>query len=155
VRAPVRIPLLAAAQLAARLGLLDRHDVRELGRIWDGLRDPSTRTAFLRTLRGVVDIRGQAVSSRDRLYLTAAVPMLLVWGAHDRVLPVGHATALAEELPGCHLEVVPRAGHLPHQADPQRFCEVVTSFVATHDVAAHDAGRWRALLGTGTAVRVG
>lgn len=61
VRTPVRLPLLTAARVAGHLGLLDRHDVRGAGLMWDGLQDASTRNAFLRTLRSVIDIRGQAV----------------------------------------------------------------------------------------------
>ena len=33
-RAPIRLPLLAAARAACRLGLLDTHDVREMAEIW-------------------------------------------------------------------------------------------------------------------------
>jgi pimeloyl-ACP methyl ester carboxylesterase len=146
VRAPVRLPALAAARLAAAAGLLDRHDVSELAEVWVGLRDPSTRTAFLRTLRGVVDLRGQSVSSRDRLYLAAAIPMLLVWGAQYPVLPVAHAGAIAEELPSCRIEVLPGAGHLPHRSDPERFADAVSAFLRETPAAAHDLDTWRRTL---------
>ena len=81
-------------------------------------------------------MHGQTVSSQDRLYLTDRLPMMLVWGGRDPVLPVGHAHAAAESLPGCHLEVVPKAGHLPHRTDPVRFADAVTAFVAEHAVGA-------------------
>jgi pimeloyl-ACP methyl ester carboxylesterase len=150
VHSPFRLPVLAAARMAAALGLLDRHDVGELGVVWHGLRDASTRAAFLRTLRSVVDVRGQSVSSRDRLYLAAAIPMLLVWGSRDPVLPVGHARAAADELPACRLEVVEGAGHLPHHADPERVAALLTRFLEDTKPAAHDARVWRRLLaGTG------
>lgn len=149
VRTPARLPLLTAARVAGHLGLLDRHDVRGAGLMWDGLQDASTRNAFLRTLRSVIDIRGQAVVSRDRLYLANSIPMLLVWGSRDRVVPVAHALAAAQELPGCHLEVVPGAGHLPHHCDPERFTAAVRRFVSSSPAAAHDARAWRDLLAAG------
>jgi pimeloyl-ACP methyl ester carboxylesterase len=145
-RAPVRRPLMAVLAAAAWSGLLCKEDVAELSRTWAGLGDRSTRTAFLRTLRSVVDIRGQAVTSRDRLYLTEAIPMLLVWGDRDPVLPVSHARAATRDLPGCRLEVVPGAGHLPHQSDPARFVLVVDDFLRASRPARHDPHTWRRLL---------
>ena len=149
VRAPVRLPVLAAGRALAAVGLLDRADVEEVGVVWRGLRDRSTRAAFLRTLRSVIDLRGQAVSSRDRLYLTAAIPTLLLWGARDPVLPVSHARAAAAELPDVELRVIPRAGHVPHHNDPEAFARTVLGFVARTEPCRHDAETWRALLTSG------
>jgi pimeloyl-ACP methyl ester carboxylesterase len=147
VRAPFRVPALAVAHLAAGLGLLDRHDVRELAVIASGLQDGSTRAAFLRTLRSVVDHRGQAVSSHDRLYLAAAIPMLLIWGSRDPVLPAAHADAVARALEACVLELIPGAGHLPHHADPERVVGAMRRFLQQTRPAVHDATAWRELLG--------
>ena len=49
VHRALRLPPIRAARLAAKAGLLDPNDVDEVGRVWEALRDPSTRTAFLRT----------------------------------------------------------------------------------------------------------
>lgn len=146
VRSPVRVPLLAVAALAARVGLADSADVEEIAVIWKGLQDRSTRAAFLRTLRSVIDLRGQSVTSRDRLYLTEAIPTLLVWGDRDRVLPVEHAHGAVRALPGSRLEVLPRAGHLPHRSSPVRFASVVRAFLQDTAPAQHDPAVWRALV---------
>lgn len=151
VRRPVRMPVLTAARLAARLGVLDPTDVAEVATIWEGLRDRSTRAAFLRTLRSVVDLRGQSVTSRDRLYLATSVPTLLVWGSRDPVIPVAHAREAVDCLPGATLEVLDRAGHLPHRHDPEGFAAAVTAFLARTEPAAHDAQAWRAMLEAGGA----
>ncbi|GAC1611617.1 MAG: alpha/beta fold hydrolase [Mycobacteriales bacterium] len=151
VRLPLRVPIWALMRLARAVGLLDSHDAHELLDIWSGLRDPSTRSAFLRTLRSVVDLRGQSVSSRDRLYLAAATPMLLVWGSKDPVLPVDHARTLASELDACRLEIVSGAGHLPHHADPERVALVLRHFTEQTLPATHDPASWRQLLGAAAA----
>ena len=52
------------------------------------LSDSGARQAFLRTLRSVVDYRGQAVSALNKLHLTADLPTLLIWGDRDRIIPV-------------------------------------------------------------------
>lgn len=59
----------------------------ELWSAYSSLSDRETRSAFLRTLRSVVDHRGQAVSALNRLHLTAQVPTLLIWGDDDRIIP--------------------------------------------------------------------
>lgn len=146
VRLPVRLPALTAGRLAARVGLLDPVDVDEVAVIWTALRDRSTRSAFLRTLRSVVDVRGQAVTSRDRLYLAAAIPVLLVWGDRDPIIPVAHAREVSALLPDARVEVVPRAGHLPHRHDPTGFAALVSGFLATTEPARHDPMAWRDML---------
>ncbi len=147
----VRLPVLLAAEVAARLGLVDPWDVDEVRHVWGGLRDRSTRSAFLRTLRSVVDLRGQSVSSADRLYLAATVPTLLVWGDRDPILPVAHARATAAAMPSVQLEVVARAGHQPHRTSPHRFVAAVEHFLEATAPAQHDAVAWRALLAAGRA----
>jgi pimeloyl-ACP methyl ester carboxylesterase len=142
----VRRPVTLGSQLLARVGLVDRADVDEIEQVWLGLADKATRTAFLRTLRSVVDIRGQAISSIDRLYLTAAIPTLLVWGSRDPVLPVQHARAAADALPGAHLHVVARAGHMPHKSCPSGFADALQTFCAGSLPARHDPDVWRSLL---------
>lgn len=147
--APVRLPVLAAASIAARCGLLDATDVDESGHVMRALGEKSTRTAFLRTLRSVIDVRGQTVSSADRLYLAATLPTLLVWGARDPVLPVAHARATMAILPKARLEILPRAGHQPHRSDPERFVRVLEDFLATTPAATYDEGLWRRALAAG------
>jgi pimeloyl-ACP methyl ester carboxylesterase len=94
------------------------------------LADPEARTAFLATLRGVVDVSGQRVSAVSSLPAAAHLPVLLVWGERDRVIPLAHATNAQSLLPDSRLVVFPGAGHEPHRFDPDRFCELVVDFMA-------------------------
>lgn len=135
----------------ARMGVLDRNDVEDVATIWAGLRDEATRKAFLRTLRAVVDVQGQAVTSRDRLYLAADVPILLVWGDRDPIVPVGHAGLAAEALPHARLTIVPRSGHMPHRSAPASFASAVLDFLASTAPAVHDPALVRDMLVAGHA----
>ncbi|MGW4523264.1 alpha/beta fold hydrolase [Amycolatopsis sp. NPDC004378] len=113
--------------------------------------EPSTRSAFLRTLRSVVDWRGQVVNMLDRCYLTEGIPTLLVWGTDDRVVPSGHALRAHRAMPGSRLVLFEGAGHFPHRSDPERFLEILREFLAETPPARYDRGRWGDLLRAGRA----
>jgi len=120
--------------------LLARNGIRaprfaETWRAYSSLAEPDSRHAFLRTLRSVVDAGGQSVSARDRLYLTAVLPTLIVWGDADPIIPVEHGRAAHEAMPGSRLEVFPGVGHYPHAEAPERFAEVLLEFLSTTDPA--------------------
>lgn len=51
----------------------------QMWRAYSSLSEAEARQAFLRTLRSVVDHRGQAVSALNKLHLTADLPTLLIW----------------------------------------------------------------------------
>jgi pimeloyl-ACP methyl ester carboxylesterase len=131
-------------RLAGGFGLdSDLHYVLER---YHSLVDSTAQRAFLRTLRSVVDRRGQVVTMLDRCYLTEGMPTLLIWGEHDRVLPVRHGHLAHACMPGSKLEVFEDVGHFPHQADPDRFIELLTDFIDNTKPAPYERGHWRDLL---------
>lgn len=125
------------------------HDAEPLGRVFDALRDAASRRAFVRTLRAVVDWRGQAITMLDRCYLTRGMPTLLVWGARDAVIPVHHAHKAHAAMPGSRLEIFSDAGHFPHQHEPLRFLRVFEDFYRNTHPSSHSVAQWRALLRRG------
>jgi pimeloyl-ACP methyl ester carboxylesterase len=94
------------------------------------------RAAFLRTVHAVIDAGGQSVSATDRLYLAAVMPTLIVWGEDDRIIPVAHAYAAHDAMPGSRLEVFEGVGHFPHAEEPERFTRVLLDFLATTEPIA-------------------
>jgi pimeloyl-ACP methyl ester carboxylesterase len=95
------------------------------------LDDPETRRSFLATIHAVIEVGGQGINATDRLHLAAGLPTLIVWGEDDRIIPSDHGSAAAELVPGCRFELIPGAGHYPHEDDPELFARVVSDFVAT------------------------
>src|SRR5512143_1663923 len=65
------------------VGLRASADLEETWRSFVSLAEPEARRAFLHTVRGIIDLGGQRVTAGDRLYLTAGLPMLIVWGERD------------------------------------------------------------------------
>jgi pimeloyl-ACP methyl ester carboxylesterase len=104
------------------------------------LADPSTRSAFIHTARSVLDVAGQRVDARDRLYLASDLPLLVVWGGKDTIIPVSHGTSLAAKVADARLEVFARSGHFPHLSEPARLADALTSWVADTEPAFLDAG---------------
>ncbi|MEO1060149.1 MAG: alpha/beta fold hydrolase [Actinomycetota bacterium] len=114
-----------------RWGLLRSSRLEEMWRSYSSLADSPNRRAFLRTLRSVVDTRGQVVSAMDRLYLAAWMPTVIIWGDQDNIIPVAHGYAAHEAIPGSRLEIFEGADHFPHAEQPERFVEVVSDFMAS------------------------
>jgi pimeloyl-ACP methyl ester carboxylesterase len=139
----------AVGRLLGRVGLRVHTDLGEVLRGHASLSDSEARSAFLHTLRTIVDPRGQRVDASDRLYLAQAVPFLLVWGERDPIIPVEHARAAHRLVPGSRLEIFPDAGHFPHLDDPLRFVRLLTDFMRTTEPASIDSGRWTELLRSG------
>ncbi len=108
----------------------------EMWSAYSSLSDSQTRQAFLRTLRSVVDYRGQAVSALNRMHLTSELPLMIIWGDQDRIIPVEHGHALDEMRPGCRLEVLPGVGHFPHVEKPNDVVDLLDDFIATTNQTA-------------------
>jgi pimeloyl-ACP methyl ester carboxylesterase len=152
----LRLPMvLPAVQVAGRVGgaLLGRtgvgRDIPDMLRILADLPEPTASSAFARTLRAVVDWRGQVVTMLDRCYLTESVPVQLIWGSHDSVIPMSHGRMAHAAMPGSRLEIFDGSGHFPFHDDPGRFVELMERFIDTTAPATHDQEQLRNLLRAG------
>jgi len=145
----VRQAIKVGLHTMAQSGLPHTRDLDEVANIVQHLSDRRARAAITHVVRAVVDWRGQVVTMADRAYLTQAMPMCVIWGTEDRVIPVRHAGIVAELAPNASVEVIANAGHFPHKDHPQRFVKIVSDFVRTTRPATYHRGRWRALLKAG------
>jgi pimeloyl-ACP methyl ester carboxylesterase len=142
----------ARLQVGLAIGMLQLlgtdlgQDAHDLLRMVDALPDATARAAFIRTLRAVMDWRGQVVTMLDRCYLTRGMPTMLVWGDRDAVVPVAHGRRAHRAMPGSRLEIFPGAGHFPFHSDPARFVTLMEQFLATTEPARWSAEQWRELL---------
>ena len=103
----------------------------EMWNAYSSLSDSKTRQAFLRTLRSVVDYRGQAVSALNRLHLTSDLPTMAVWGDRDQIIPVDHAYAAQAARPGSRLEVLTGVGHFPQVERPSELVDLIDDFIGS------------------------
>ena len=96
----------------------------------------STRMRVVQSIRSGVGLLG----TRKRLQLVERlreleIPLLVVWGEHDRVLPVSHAYEAARELPNAVVHIMRDCGHWPHMERPQEFNRLVETFLERPDSA--------------------
>jgi len=111
------------------------------------LQGAGQRRAFLQTLRSVIDVQGQKVSARDRLYLLGEMPTLIVWGERDRTIPLQHGLEAQHSIPNCRFETLPRAAHFPNLEDPEGLAGVLASFMETTSPAHIVDSEWRDVIG--------
>jgi pimeloyl-ACP methyl ester carboxylesterase len=133
------LPVIAHARVrdagVALFGALGKLPIRpgpsmvEVARGYASLAESTARTAFVHTLRSVVEPSGQRVHAGDLLYLAEGRPTLIVWGARDTVIPVAHAHEAQQMIPGSVLEVFERSGHFPHMDEPARFVKELLHFL--------------------------
>jgi len=138
-----------ALRLLRSSGLKDFRDLGEVADIVESLKEPGKRYAMHRLVTGVIDWRGQTVTMRDRAYLTEAMPLCVVWGTDDRVVPVAHAKIVSELAPRARVVVMDDSGHFPHKDHPEEFADLVDDFISTTQPATYSRARWRRLLRDG------
>lgn len=61
-----------------------------------------------------------------------AMPVLVIAGSDDRIVPLEEARAMAVAIPGAQLAVIPDAGHLTPLEQPVATSRVVTEFLDAH-----------------------
>jgi pyruvate dehydrogenase E2 component (dihydrolipoamide acetyltransferase) len=69
----------------------------------------------------------QSLDLRDRI-AALVMPVQLVWGREDRIIPVAHAEAVANHLP---VRILDAAGHLPHMEKAGEVNRLIDQFIGS------------------------
>jgi len=93
--------------------------------------------AFARTVRGIIDWRGQRHTFFQHVdELSTLPPIAVFWGDRDSVVPFSHAEALARSVDGVRITRFARCGHYPHHDKPDAFVAALSDFLDTSEVPA-------------------
>lgn len=93
-------------------------------------RSPGTARAFVRTLRDVIDWRGQRRLLMQRIHEVDELPAIaLFWGEQDRVIPVRHGLELCEQLENCLFWQLPGAGHFLQWEAPRELAGALREYL--------------------------
>lgn len=143
-----------AMRLLAATGLSQTRDLDQVADIFESFQDPDRRAAIAHVVRAAVDWKGQVITLSDRAYLIDDIPMCVIWGDEDHVIPPEHAEVARVVAPHARVEIVPNAGHFPHRDHPERFVRIVRDFIRTTPAAAYDHQQWRDHLRRGGRVHI-
>ncbi len=141
-------------RLARALPKVAPADIDGLVDAFGSFTDRGARNSFTQTVRGALNWSGQRLNGTERLYLLAEMPVLLVGGDRDSVIPVAHTLAAHDLLPAGRLEIFGGAGHFPHVERPQRFVHLLYDFLTTSAPAHVDARSVRGRLLGGSHAQV-
>lgn len=98
---------------------------------------PGSARAFARSVRDVINWRGQLRTFDQRAAeIEKLPPMLVLWGDQDRLIPVEQGRDFARSLEGAVFRAFPAAGHYLHNEQPEKFVHVVRAFLDDPTVPA-------------------
>ena len=89
-----------------------------------------TARAFSRTVRDVIDWRGQSRLFSQRAGEVSVFPPIAVfWGDLDTLIPIAHGEALVAATEGVRLKVFSGCGHYLYQQQPEAFVDALREFL--------------------------
>jgi pimeloyl-ACP methyl ester carboxylesterase len=71
------------------------------------------------TSQGILDAVAEGDFLREAELLSLALPLRLIWGTRDRLLPQGTLAFFRRALPSAEVTLLENAGHLPHLEAPR------------------------------------
>jgi len=111
---------------SAREGVTPR-DVAELSRFNS---QAGSARAFARSVRDVIDWRGQRKNFLHRVNEVRKLPAVLVlWGDRDTLIPIEQGRAFAAQLEGAVFKSFEGSGHYLHNERPEEFVRAVLEFL--------------------------
>lgn len=60
-----------------------------------------------------------------------SIPVLIISGEDDKIIPLEQSIQLSEEIPGTRMEIIPNCGHVPQEECPHEFLTLVEEFFQT------------------------
>lgn len=123
------LPTRRVIRKALRLAYFDPEKVTEaqVKAYAEPLRSSDGRYALSATAR---QLRNAELESLHPRLEEITTPTFLLWGAHDRIVPLWVARRAAQLLPHATMEILPRCGHMPQEEQPDAALERVLAFLA-------------------------
>lgn len=122
-------------RLALRAGSgFSKKDIQELAAM---NARPGSARAFARTVRDIIDWRGQRRGFFERVHEVAELPPIAVfWGDRDKIIPIAHGRTFADTLDGVVFVTFEGCGHYLHREQPDAFARALREFLDTPRVPA-------------------
>ncbi|WP_136516036.1 alpha/beta fold hydrolase [Geomonas edaphica] len=103
--------------------LIDREHIARYAPCY---RNKAAKRALVATCRSLVPVNQEEIASR---YQDLRLPVLLLWGRHDEIVPLSQGSRLQAAIPGAKLRVLEECGHNPQEEKPAETYEIIDSFI--------------------------
>jgi pimeloyl-ACP methyl ester carboxylesterase len=87
---------------------------------------PGAREAVTQTARQLVPDDIDALTAR---YKTISVPVLIIWGADDEVVPLSVGKNFKRDIPNSELVILPECGHIPLEEEAAATQQAIAAFL--------------------------
>jgi pimeloyl-ACP methyl ester carboxylesterase len=120
-----------SVEIAARMipKLLGQTTLRERPEVVERVRSMIVKA----NPESIARLLGSLAQRDDSTSLLSAfkVPVLVIAGAEDAIIPAAGARTWAEQIPGAHFVQIPQSGHLPNLETPDAFNSGLQAFLRT------------------------
>ena len=86
---------------------------------------PNAKNSFKSTLENSANTQ----IGIERLRQIDNVPVLIIWGIKDKVIPLEHSAIFNKFIANSKVEIIQDAGHAPFAEKPNQVCEILSKFL--------------------------
>jgi pimeloyl-ACP methyl ester carboxylesterase len=122
------VPPTVQTRVALRIAYLDdsKIDPEEVETYAAPLKTAAGKHAIIHSARQIVP---EGIVELSERYKTIALPTLIMWCDHDRIVPLEVGLKLRRTLPNSTLKLVEDCGHMPQEEQPVSTIEILKDFV--------------------------
>lgn len=101
-------------------------DREHLARYAPCYRDKEAKRALVETCRSLVPADQEEITA---CYRRLNLPVLLLWGRHDQIVPLSQGQRLEAAIPGSKLVIIEECGHNPQEERPAQTMAIIENFL--------------------------
>ncbi|MEP6636308.1 MAG: alpha/beta hydrolase [Acidobacteriota bacterium] len=118
----------AAARMVLKKSYYDRRKITkdQITEYAKPIGEKGGRHALLETAKQIVPPRINEIIAK---YRKISVPTLILWGDHDRVIPLEIGEMLDEAIPDSRLKLIEQTGHVPQEETPDKIIPLILNFL--------------------------
>ncbi len=124
----VFLPFRFAIKMVLKRCFFDDKKITEeiIGHYGHFLNETGSFHAFITTAKKILPKNADEISAKCR---KIDIPVLLIWGEKDEVIPLSIGERLQKDIPNARLAVIPKCGHIPAEEKPEETSRIISEFL--------------------------